>query len=108
MPNSPTADAIAAQVLWRIYGQPSEWKVTADEIATIIDQGLNDERRQHRELVEVYREALQAVDLLSQPPQWPEGPQREQLRSMLSDRLEAIHRLARQVTEITEGSQTAD
>jgi HD superfamily phosphodiesterase len=104
MPNSPTADAIAVQVLWRIYGQPSEWKVSHDEIAAIIDRGFNEERRQHRELVQIYQEAIQAVDLLSEPLR-PEGSQREQLRSMLSDRLEAIHRLLRQVTAITEGSQ---
>lgn len=98
---------MAAQVLRRVYGEnPSEWKVSLNEIAAIIDQGLNDERREHRELVEIYQQAIEAVDLLAAPPLWPEGPQREQLRSLLSDRLEAIHRLAQQVTGTIRRTQT--
>ena len=103
-PSSPTANAIAVQVLRRICGDnPTEWNVSPNDITAIIEQGLDSERQQHRELLEIYQQAIEAVDLLSRPPLWPERPQEEQLRSMLSDRLQAIHELARRVTETTAG-----
>jgi hypothetical protein len=86
-------------VLRRIYERSSDLDVSANEIAAIIDQGLNDERQQQRERLKIYQEAIQAVDMLSKPPLWPEKPQRERLRSMLSDRLEAINDLARRLTD---------
>ena len=104
VPNSPIANAIAVQVLRRIYGDnPSGWNVSPNDLAAIIDHGLDHERQQHREQLEIYQQAIEAVDLLSKPPLWPERPQEEQLRSMLSDRLQAIHELARRVTETTGG-----
>jgi hypothetical protein len=98
--NSPEAISVAVQVLRRIYGEnpPSEWKVSLNAIAAIIDEGLNEDRRRQRDLIEQYQETFRAVDLLSKPPLWPDRPQQEQLRSMLSDRLEAIQDLARQMT----------
>jgi len=106
VPNSPTANAIAVRVLRRIYGEnPSDWKVSPNEIAAIIEKAVNDARQQQRELLEIYQEAIEAVDLLSKPPLWSEEPRREQLRSMLNDRLEAIHQLARRVAEASGQAQ---
>ena len=95
---SSGAIAVAVKVLRRIYGEtPSEWKVSLGEIAEIIDRGLNEDRRQQLELVEAYQETIRVVDLLSKPPLWPDRPQQEHLRSMLSDRLEAINDLAQRM-----------
>ncbi len=105
IPNSPTANAIAARVLRRIYERSSDLEVTANEIASIIDQGLNDERQEQRERLEIYQEAIQAVDMLSKPPLWSEKPRVQQLRSMLNDRLEAINDLARRLTRIADAQR---
>ena len=99
---SSNAIAVAVKVLRRIYGEsPSEWTVSLNEVAAIIDTGLNEDRRRQQELVEAYQQTIEAVDILSKPPLWPEQPRQQQLRSMLSDRLEAIQELARRMTKIT-------
>ena len=98
--NSPEAIAVAVQVLRQIYGEnpPSGWKVSLNAIAAIIEQGFQEDRRQQLALIEAYQETIRAVDLLSKPPLWPDRPQQAQLRSMLSDRLEAIQDLAQRMT----------
>ena len=102
MANGPIANAVAEEVLRRIYGDDLlGCKVTLDEIAAIIEEGLKHDRHHQRELLEMYEKAIEAVDLLSRPPQSPEVPKPEMLRSMLSDRLDAIQNLARKVTDTT-------
>ena len=102
MANGPIANAVAEQVLRRIYGDDLlGCRVSLDEIAAIVEEGLRHDKHHQRELVEMYEKAIEAVDLLSRPPQAAEIPQPEQLPSMLSDRLDAIQRLARKVMDTT-------
>jgi len=102
MANSPIANAVAEEVLRHIYGDDLlGCKVSLDEIAALIEEGLKQERNQNRELLEMYEKAIEAVDLLSRPPQAIDIPRPEQLRSILSDRLDSIQQLARKVTDTT-------
>ena len=102
MPHGPLANAVAEEVLRRIYGDDLlGCTVSLDEIAAIIEEGFKHDREQQRELVEMYEKAIEAVDLLSRPPQAIDIPRPEQLRSILSDRLDSIQQLARKVTDTT-------
>lgn len=102
MANGPIANAVAEEVLRRIYGDDLVGcKVSLDEVAAIIEEGIRHDRQHQRELVEMYEKAIEAVDLLSRPPQAIDIPRPEQLRSILSDRLDAIQQLARKVTDTT-------
>ncbi|HKQ39224.1 MAG TPA: hypothetical protein VJ063_14195, partial [Verrucomicrobiae bacterium] len=66
MANGPIANAVAEEVLRRIYGDDLlGCKVSLDEIADIIEAGLKHDREQQQELVEMYEKAIEAVDLLS-------------------------------------------
>jgi hypothetical protein len=102
MATSPIANALAEEVLRRIYGDDLlGCTVSLDDIAGIIEEGLKQERALNHELVEMYEKAIEAVDLMSRPPQAIEIPRPEQLRSILSDRLDGIQQLARKVMDTT-------
>src|SRR4026207_376541 len=102
MASGPIANAVAEEILRRIYGDDLlGCKVSLEEIAAIVEEGFRHDKNHQRELVEMYHTAIEAVDLLSRPPQNPEIPKPEQLRSMLSDRLDSIHELARKVMDTT-------
>ena len=96
------ATAVAEEILRRIYGDDLQGcKVSLDEIAAIVDEGFKHAGQQQRDLVEMYEKAIEAVHLLSTPPQTQEVPTPEQLRSMLGDRLDGIQKLARKVMDTT-------
>jgi hypothetical protein len=90
--------ALAEEILRRIYGDDLiGCGVSLDEIAAIIEEGF----KQERQLIEMYEKAIEAVSLLSTPPQTKEVPTPDQLRSLLGDRLDAIQQLARKVMDTT-------
>ena len=92
------ARAVAEEILRRLYGDDLiGCKVSLDEIAEVVEEGF----KQHRELIEMYDKAIEAVSLLATPPQSQEKPTPEQLRSLLGDRLDAIQKLARKVMDTT-------
>lgn len=102
MGQSRIATIVAEEVLRRIYGDDLVGcKVSLEEIAAIIEEGFKQNKQQQHELVEMYEKAIEAVHLLSTPPQSSEMPSPEALRSMLSDRLDAIQKLARKVMDTT-------
>ena len=92
------AKAVAEEILRRIYGDDLiGCTVSLDQIAAVVDEGF----KQERELIEMYEKAIEAMSLLSTPPQAEEVPTPEQLRSLLGDRLDAIQKLARKVMDTT-------
>ncbi len=93
---------IAEEVLRRIYGDDlAGCPVTLDEIARVIAQGAQQRNDQHRELIEMYEKAIEALNLLSTPPGPSDVTSPEQLRSLLGDRLDAILKLTQKVMETT-------
>src|SRR5262245_28586495 len=98
------ATTVAEEILRRIYGDDLiGCKVSLQEIAAIVELGL----KQQRELLEMYDKAIEAVNLLSTPPKTKEIPSPDELRSMLSDRLDAIRELTRKVMDTTARLQNA-
>lgn len=109
MAQGPIATAIAEEVLRRIYGDDLlGCKVSLEEVAALVEEGLKHDRRHQQELIEMYEKAIEAVSLLATPPQTQQVPSADELRSMLSERLDAIHRLARKVMDTTARLQKPD
>ena len=102
MAQGQIATAVAEEILRRIYGDDLlGCKVSLEEIALIVQEGLKQDRHHQQELNELYEKTIEAVSLLSAPPPTQEVPTPEQLRSMLSERLDAIQKLARKVMDMT-------
>lgn len=102
MASGQIAMAVAEEILRNIYGDDLlGCKVSLDDVAAIVEEGLKGDKRQQRELIEMYEKAIEAVSLLSTPPQTQEVPTPDQLRSLLGERLDAIQKLARKVMETT-------
>jgi hypothetical protein len=103
------AIVVAEEILRRIYGDDLiGCKVSLEEIAAIVEEGLKQDKRHQHELAEMYEKAIEAVNWLSTPPQTAEMPSPEQLRSILSERLDAIQKLARKVIDTTARLQNPD
>ena len=92
------ATAIAEEILRRIYGDDLlGCKVSLEEVAAVVETGF----KEQRDLIEMYEKAIEAVSLLSTPPQTQGMPSPDQLRTMLGERLDAIQKLARKVIDTT-------
>jgi hypothetical protein len=84
--------ATAEEVLRKIYGDDLQGcTVTLDEIGRIIQQGA--EPRGISELMDLYGKLVEAIHLLSTPPDRNVITDPTQLRDLLSQRLDAIHDL---------------
>src|SRR5688572_7095117 len=102
MGQGPIATAVAEEILRRIYGDDLHGcKVSLEEIAALVEGGLRQTDQHRGELIEMYEKAVEAVNLLATPPQTQDMPSPEELRSMLSERLDAIQKLARKVMDTT-------
>ena len=89
MAQGQIATAAAEEILRRIYGDDLlGCKVSLEEIALIVQEGLKQDKHHQRELNELYEKTIEAMSLLATPPQTQEVPTPEQLRSMLSERLD--------------------
>lgn len=102
MARGQIATAVAEEILRRIYGDDLiGCKVSLEEIAAVIEEGLRHDQQHQRDLIEMYEKAVEAISLLSTPPQTEDVPSPEQLRSLLGERLDAILKLARKVMDTT-------
>ncbi len=96
MSETPKTDELASflseEVLRTIYGDDFKGcSVRLDDIARVIRDGLSKGRTQARELVELYEKVVEAIHLLSTPPDSQAVTDPNELRSLLSQRLDAIH-----------------
>jgi hypothetical protein len=88
----------AEEILRRIYGDDFEGcTVSLDSIAAVVNEALKRTLESDRSLLELFEKAFEAVQLLSTPPSdgGTLGP--NELRSLLSDRLDSIQTLASKV-----------
>ena len=95
-PSQPdkAAQIVAEEILRTIYGDDFKGcTVTLDSIATIIEAGFKRQQGQARELLELYEKLVEALDLLSTPPDGGKVTDPNELRTLLSQRLDAIHAL---------------
>jgi hypothetical protein len=93
---------LAEEILRNIYGDDYHGcTVSPDQIATVIQKGLKQRQSQADDLLELYEKVVEAVDLLSTPPDVTKVSDPEQLRSLLSERLDGIHAVTAKTIQTT-------
>lgn len=93
---------LAEEILRAIYGDDYRGcTVSPDQIATLIHKGLEQRKSQADDLLELYEKVVEAVDLLSTPPDVTKVTDPEQLHSLLSERLDGIHAVTAKTIQTT-------
>ena len=88
----PLAFITAEEVLRAIYGDDlTGCTVSLDSIAEIIDQSLKQTAARNGEWLELYEKVVEAVHLLSTPPDKTKVTEPLELQALLTQRLDAIH-----------------
>ena len=89
---TPLAFVTAEDVLRAIYGDDLKGcTVTLDSIATIIDRGLQQTAARNGEWLELYEKVVEAMHILSTPPDKAKVTDPTELQALLTQRLDAIH-----------------
>src|SRR6476659_9523365 len=92
---SPSSSNIAEQILQRIYGDDFVGcNVDPGEIAKIVENGLKEQIRRSGDLLELYEKVVEAVELLSTPPDSAKFADQADLTKLLGERLDAIRSVA--------------
>jgi hypothetical protein len=96
------ASFLAEEILRTIYGDDYQGcKVSPDQIAALIHKQLRQRQAQTDELLELYEKVVEAVDLLSTPPDVTKVTDPNQLRALLSERLDGIHAVTTKTIQTT-------
>jgi hypothetical protein len=96
------ANLTAEEILRTIFGDDLQGcNVTLDSIAAIIRETLVQRSEEDRDLIEMYEKLVEAIDLLSTPPQPDKVPGPEELRTLLGERLDTIHTLTQKTKKAT-------
>ena len=94
--------ALAEEVLRTIYGDDLKGcTVRLDQIAAVLQNVLQSRQKQTGELLELYEKVVEAVHLLSTPPEAGKITDPNALRSLLGERLDAIHTVTTKTIETT-------
>jgi hypothetical protein len=102
------AIAAAEEVLRVIYGDDLEGcTVSLDRIGAPIRRALDQQANHRHEVTELHEKGFEAVQLLSTPPADGAAISANDLRSMLSERLDKIHSLASQILAATAAATDA-
>lgn len=102
------ANSAAEEVLRIIYGDDLEGcAVNLDSIATVVRSALDEQAAHDRELAELHEKGFEAIQLLSTPPPHGEKLAPEDLRSLLSERLDKIQTLSSRIIAATKAEQMA-
>jgi len=95
--------AAAEEVLRTIFGDDlTGCNVSLDSIADLIAQAMRQRAQEDADLIEMYEKLVEALDLLSTPPDASAVTSPDQLRSLLGERLDAIHSLTQRTKKATE------
>src|SRR5712671_5871120 len=85
----------AEDVLRTIYGDDFKGcTVSLEQIAGVISESAKPHEAQTRELLELYEKLVEAIHLLSTPPDPSKVVDPAELSALLSERLDAIYALA--------------
>jgi hypothetical protein len=88
----PLAFIAAEEILRAIYGDDLKGcTVTLDSIAAIIDRALKQTAARHGEWLELYEKVVEAVHILTTPPDKTKVTEPVELQALLTQRLDAIH-----------------
>ena len=106
MSSNPQPDKIAMflaeEVLRTIYGEDYKGcNVAPATVASVIQEGLNRTATQHEDLLSLYEKVVEAIHLLSTPPDISKVTDPNELRKLLSERLDGIHAITTKTMKTT-------
>ena len=88
----PLAFVAAEDVLRTIYGDDlTGCTVSLDAIAGVIDKSLQQTAARNGEWLELYEKVVEAMHLLSTPPDKTKVTEPKELQALLTQRLDAMH-----------------
>jgi hypothetical protein len=96
METAPSARArqTAEKVLQAIYGDDfAGCTVSLDDLAAIIDASIKEQTEINREIIDAFKKVVEAVQLLSTPPESGEVKDSKQLQEVLGVRLDSIREI---------------
>jgi hypothetical protein len=104
-----TARVAAEEILRIIYGDDLEGcTVSLDGITEVISTAMAGQAQFDRAIAELNEKAYEAIRLLSTPPANGSSLNADELRSLLSDRLDKIQTLATKVIAATQDPQNIE
>jgi hypothetical protein len=96
----PLAFVTAEEVLRTIYGDDLQGcTVSLDTIAGVIDQSLTQTAERNGEWLGLYEKVIEAIHLLSTPPDKAKVTEPTDLQALLTQRLDAIHAVTTKTIE---------
>ena len=96
------ATAVAEEILRTIYGDDFKGcTVNPEAIARIVLEAMNQRGEKEKALLELYEKVVEGVHLLSTPPDAKKVTDPNTLRSLLGERLDAIHGITTQTIGAT-------
>ena len=96
------ASAAAEDILRLIYGDDlAGCTVSLDQVTGVILSAMTGHAEFHRAVTELNQKAYEAIRLLSTPPANGQALNADELRSLLSERLDKIQTLAQKVIAAT-------
>ena len=100
--SDPVALQLAEDVLRHIYGEDLKGcPVGLESVASIIAKGINQQQRGANELLDLYEKLVEALHLLSNPPESGKIGEPAEWQKFLSQRLDSIHALTTKAMETT-------
>jgi len=100
--SNPVALQLAEDVLRHIYGEDLKGcPVSLESIASIVAKGINQQQRGANELLDLYEKLVEALHLLSNPPESGKIDNPAEWQKFLSQRLDSIHALTTKAMETT-------
>ena len=101
-----TSRAAAEDILRIIYGDDLEGcTVSLDRITEVISMAMAGQSQFERAIAELNEKAYEAIRLLSTPPANGQSLNADELRSLLSDRLDKIQNLATKLIAATKAQR---
>jgi hypothetical protein len=95
--------ATSEEVLRTIFGDDLRGcNVRLETVAAIIKQGLQQTSEEDADLIDMYEKLVEALDLLSTPPDPGKIAGPDELRTLLGERLDSIHALTQKTKKTTE------
>jgi len=106
MNSNPQSDPVALQlaedILRHVYGDDFEGcTVSLDSVASIVSKGVNEQQRGANELLDLYEKLVEAIHLLSNPPEAGKITDPAEWQTFLSQRLDSIHTLTTKAMDTT-------
>ena len=96
----PLAFVTAEEILRTIYGDDLKGcTVSLESIASIVDHSLKQTAARNGEWLELYEKVIEAVHILTTPPDKTKVTEPKELQALLTQRLDAIHAVTSKTIE---------